>query len=58
MDKKENVSYKAFWKVAAANSTTVQKWPEWKQSIKITSTTASSGEFINKKSGKVTQSKS
>ena len=36
----------SFWKIASENYDEVQKWPEWKKSIKITSATASTGKFI------------
>lgn len=44
--KDSNNSNASFWRVASENYDEVKKWPEWKQSIMITSATASSGDFI------------
>ena len=36
----------SFWKTSSNNYEEVEKWPEWKRSIVISSSTASTGKFI------------
>lgn len=48
--KEKNKHNDTFWKIASGNYDKVQEWPEWKQSIIISSTTASTGRFIERKS--------
>ncbi len=45
-DQKNN----SFWKISSDNYEEVGQWPEWKRSIIISSSTASTGEFIYSKS--------
>jgi len=40
----------SFWKVSSDNYAEVEKWPEWKRSIIISSSTASTCKFICYKS--------
>lgn len=39
-----------FWKIASDNYNQVQGWPKWKQSIVISSSTASTGRFLESES--------
>jgi hypothetical protein len=45
--RRENNSLsESFWRTTSTDYDKVQQWPAWKQAIKITSATSSSGEFI------------
>ena len=44
--KERNKGKDAFWDTALDNSDVVKQWPEWKRSITISSSTASTGKFV------------
>jgi len=48
--KEKNENSYHFLSTTSDNYNQVQGWPEWKQSIVISSTTASTGRFIETKS--------
>lgn len=49
--RKERTKYNnSFWDTTSDNYDKVQEWPKWKQSITISSSTASTGRFIESKS--------
>lgn len=48
--KSNNQKNNSFRKISSNNYEEVEKWPEWKRSIVISSSTASTGKFIYSKS--------
>jgi len=48
--KEKNKDNNSFWETTSDNYDKVQEWPKWKQSIIISSSTASTGRFIESKS--------
>ena len=55
--KRKNKKSNSFWKTTSDNYDRVQEWPRWKQSITISSSTASTGRFIESESGQEVKDK-
>ena len=47
--KEKNKDNNSFWETTSSNYDKVQGWPKWKQSMIISSSTASTGRFIENK---------
>ena len=48
--KEKNKRNNSFWETTSENYDKVREWPEWKQSIIISSSTASTGRFVESNS--------